>query len=108
MAKGRGKDKKPRKQRKKIGYAVAFKNRRTYSLTDASSREEAIRLTRASKRRGGDEVVEVRKMTPSEVKTAQAGRWVRSRPKGFAPEDRGSGPPSGAFLRSKQKKNKDG
>lgn len=100
MARTKGaKDKKPRARRKKVGYAVAFKNRRTYSLTDASNPKEAIRLTRASKKRGGDEVVEVRRLTPEEEKIAKSGRWLRSRPKGFTPEMRGSGPPSKAFQR---------
>ena len=74
------------------GWIVFFQGRRTGTCVNATSRSEAISKARKSKKRGGNKVVSARKMNASEKKTANAGKWVKSRPPGFKPSMRGVGP----------------
>ena len=72
-----------------------FEGRNTAIL--ATSAAEA----RKKKKRGGDKIVSVRKMSASDKKTAAKGRWVRTRKDGKSPaksahgKGRGYGPPRG-------------
>lgn len=76
-------------------YGIWFSGRRTPITVDARDRAEAIKKARKKKKRGGDSVERARKLTPSEIKTAKSGRWVRTGKNGEKPGysgKRGYGP----------------
>lgn len=66
--------------------AYFFEGRRTAVI--ASSASEA----RKNKRRGGDKIVSVQKLTPTAKKQVAKGKWTNQRPPGFKESMRGQGP----------------
>lgn len=76
------------------GYKLYFFKGRNTAVV-AKSIEEA----RSKKKRGGDELVSVRTPSESDMKSINAGRWVRTRRDGLSPKKskygkgRGYGPP---------------